>query len=231
MDERSDNYTRDGDGAGGYDYSGDDLGGGDSSVAGGAAAARDNGAGVQSATGRDQSGTGSGENSSGGSGQNQSNGSPGTRNRGGRPRKTEGQSAAKVVLVEDQPEKRPTKIPADLLDFARTVVWALGTGLAMMAPVIDHPEIPPMYLKQLWSLSGDEIETLAQPVGGLLLKLPAKTRKKLETISPVAGLVTALASVIGPRLQVTQEVMARAKAPLPPKPINTAGISHDDFVP
>jgi hypothetical protein len=136
-----------------------------------------------------------------------------------------------VVLIEDQPEKRPAKIPADLLDFARTVVWALGTGLAMMAPVIEHPEIPPMYLKQLWSLSGEEIETLAQPVGGLLLKLPAKTRKKLETISPVAGLVTALASVIGPRLQITQEVMARAKAPLPPKPINVAGISHDDFVP
>jgi len=128
------------------------------------------------------------------------------------------------VVVEPEEVSKPTgrKVPADLMEFARTAIWFLDGVIVAAAPLVNIPETPPTVLKQIWAFDQEAIEILAQPVGQLLLKLPPKVRKKLETVSPTLGLVTAIGQVIMPRLQATQNVLAMQKnavggSPLPQK--------------
>lgn len=118
------------------------------------------------------------------------------------------------MVLEPEPEAKPTgrKVPADLMEFARTAIWFFDGVIVAAAPLVNIPETPPTVLKQIWSFDAEAIEILAQPVGQLLLKLPPKVRKKLETVSPTLGLVTAIGQVIMPRLQATQNVLAMQKS-------------------
>ena len=150
--------------------------------------------------------TGAGDDQSGG-GENQN---------GSRPRRTRTRketSAAQVVLEPEPEVVKPTgrKVPADLMEFARTAIWFLDGVIVMAAPLVNIPETPPTVLKQIWSFDAEAVEILAAPVGQLLLKLPPKIRKRLETVSPTLGLVTAIGQVIMPRIQATQNVLAMQK--------------------